>query len=354
MDATESLQVFGSNFTVTYYNGTDYVDTTASYTGNVRELASSVGDLPQGLMCLQYTAPVTNLNLNPSYITVQFMPQYSILNTTQIHTGLFCYTSQSSAAVPPYQTPDWRWIINGNEQVFSGSPVNNQLDTVRVGVDTCFYVNVDYSQQQTFTASSVRVSFVAPVGTDAGKIYFYLAPPYISQDASGTAGIVSGTTTTSSSGSGGGVTSEDLEETNGLLSSLITAVHGLIDGIAGLFIPDEDFLENWVDSMDDLLHDHLGGLYEAIDEITDYFDDFGSVTAANSIHIDACNVPLAGSTLTLGNWDVPLRVQGIPSVLYDALAYIIDFLAVAAFLNMCKRKVTIFLSPDSEVINDDY
>lgn len=350
MDATESLQVFGNTFTVTYYNGVDYVDTTASYTGNTRALQSSVGDLPQDLMCLQYTAPVTNLNLNPSYITVQFMPQYSILNTTQIHTALFCYTSQSSAAVPPYQSPDWRWIINGNEQVFSGTPVNGQLDTVQVGVDSCFYVNVDYSQQSTFNASSVRVSFVAPVGTDAGKIYFYLAPPYISSDATGESGIVSGTTTTSSSGTGGGVTNQDIQQTNGLLSSLINAVDGLIDGILSLFIPDEDFLEDWIEDMQDLLSDHLGGIYQAIEEIADMFDSITGISAATSFHVDACNIPLAGSTLTLGNWDVPLKTTALPQIFYDALALIIDFLVSAAFLNMCKRKLEIFLIPDSEKV----
>lgn len=347
MDTAEALQVFGSSFTVTYYNGSEYVETTASYTNGTRTLQNNVGDYPSGAECLQYTAPVVNLSHNPEYITLDLRPQYSIFNTSQLHTAIMIYCT-SSASVPPYQTPDWRWTVNGNESVFHGVlDNNNNISTVTVASDVCIYVPVSITQQSTFTANSVRVTVIAPVSVYNGNLYFYLAPPYLSNDAFGESGT-GGTTTTTSGSSGGGEV--DLEETNGLLDGILDAISGLGNMILGLFIPSQEFLEDWIDAMKELLEDHLGGIYQAIDEIVDMFDSITGVSASSTIHIDACNIPLAGSTLTLGNWDVPLKTQAIPQIAYDALAYIIDFLVSAAFLNMCKRKLEIFLNPDSEKV----
>ena len=81
MDTNEALQVFGSSFGVTSYNGTEYVTTTATYTNGTRTLQNDVGQYPAGAACLQYTAPVVNLNHNPEYITLDIKPEYSIFNT---------------------------------------------------------------------------------------------------------------------------------------------------------------------------------------------------------------------------------------------------------------------------------
>lgn len=348
MDTSEALQVFGSSFQVTYYNGSDYVSTTATYTNGTRTLQNAVGDYPSGAECLQYTAPVVNLSHNPEYITLDIRPQYSIFNTTQLHTAIMVYCTQN-AAVPPYQTPDWRWTVNGNESIFYGVLDSNDIiDTVYVASDRCIYIPVDLSQQATFQANSVRVTFVAPVSVYNNNLYIYLAPPYLSNDAFGESGTGSQTTTTSSSSSGGGEV--DLEETNGLLDGILDAISGLGNMILGLFIPSQEFLEDWIDAMKEMLEDHLGGIYEAVEEIVDMFDSITGVSATNSFHVDAVNIPLAGTNLTLGNWDVPLKTQAIPQIAYDALAYIIDFLVSAAFLNMCKRKLEIFLNPDSEKV----
>lgn len=354
MSTSESLAVFGNTFVVTYYDGTDYVDTTATYTGSTRTLGDNVGDLPIGLECLQYTAPVSNLNINPQYITVQFLPQYSVNFTSQIHTALFVYTSQTSAAVPPYQSPDWRWIINGNEQIFTGPLINNdsQLDVCRVGVDDCFYVNVDYDSTETFSASSVRVSFVAPVGTDAGKVWLYIAPPYISEDATAENGIVTGTTTAPSGGSG----SVDLDQTNGLLGDIIAGISNLgdniIDGIIGLFVPEERTLEAFENALADLLLDTFGGIES--DMLDTVIVDLLTHGATESITWPAISVP--GTNFSLPAYNVPLKPAAVQNHnFYEALALLVDLICTCWVINLIMHNIKVFLVGEKvvEVEEDD-
>ena len=254
MDTTEALQVFGSTFEITYYNGSDYVSSTATYTGGTRTLQDSVGQYPAGAECLQYTAPVTNLSINPAYITLQINPQYSIFDTTQLHTAIFVY-STSSAACPPYQTPDWRWTISGSESIFYGELDSEyNIKSADVGSDRCFYIPVDFSQQSTFAASSVRCTFCAPVSVYNGYLYFYIAPPYLSSDAFGQNGSTSSVTTVStSSSSGSGGQSVDMTQTNGILSAIQSGINGLaqaiLDGLAYLFVPREGYFDGLINQL---------------------------------------------------------------------------------------------------------
>lgn len=161
------------------------------------------------------------------------------------------------------------------------------------------------------------------------------------------------TTATTTSPSGSDV---DLTETNGLLGRILAALQGIaqsiLDGIKGLFIPDDDFMDGFKDDMSDLLEDHLGGLYEAEQIMVNAFGRFPEVAAKSEIYIPPATLNLAGTAFTVGDWHVPLKVSGIPAVLYDGIAFIIDFLCLAAFLRMCRNKLEIFLNPDSEVVKE--
>lgn len=239
MSTSEALQTFGNTFDVTYYNGSDYVTATATYTGGTRTLATSAGNIPAGVECLQYTAPCTTISSNPTYITLEMHPQYSIFNTTQVHTAVFVY-STTSAAVPPYQSPQWRWYVSGSEMLFEGDlDNNNNLVSATVASDRCFYVNADITSQSTFSASSYKVTFIAPVSTYDNKLYFYIAPPYLSMDAYGSSGIITtGTTSQNQSdmsgiASGIGETVDILEEHTGLLGDIIDFLHYIGECIAG-------------------------------------------------------------------------------------------------------------------------
>lgn len=188
--------------------------------------------------------------------------------------------------------------------------------------------------------------------------YLIVATPYSYGDVSHNSPTTTAppVTTTAPSGSGDINVNVDMTETNGLLDRILAAIQGIaqsiLDGIKGLFIPDDDFMDGFKDNMSDLLENHLGGLYEAEQIMTDAFGRFPEVAAKSEIYIPPVNLTLADTTMKLGDWHVPLKVTGIPAVLYDGIAFIIDFLCLAAFLRMCRNKLEIFLNPDSEVVKE--
>lgn len=196
-------------------------------------------------------------------------------------------------------------------------------------------------------------------------LYFIVICPYIGSSMSGAPPWQTTTATTTTDNSAGTtvIVDVDMTETNSLLDQIKQAILGLVNGITDalkdLFIPDDEFLVDFKEDMlgtdqePGFLEDHLGGLYQAIEAIGRIFDEFPDAVAATTIEIPACQVPLAGETLTLGPYSVPLIVDGMPQIFYDGLKFIIDFLCVAAFLNMCRNKLEIFLNPDSEVVQND-
>lgn len=193
------------------------------------------------------------------------------------------------------------------------------------------------------------------------KIVLLVYCPFVYGSLSNDNPALTTTTTTETSSGGGGTTiiinnSTDLTNTNSLIEqvkqSVINLGTSIINGIKDLFIPDEEFVEDWVDDLKDLLEDHLGGLYQAGEIFTDIFEEFENATASSTIEIPACSIPLAGETLTLGPYLVPLKVSGMPQILYDGIAWITDFLCLWAFLHMCRTKLEIFLVPESEAIKE--
>ncbi len=187
-------------------------------------------------------------------------------------------------------------------------------------------------------------------------LYFVIICPYIGSSMSGQPPF---TTTTSETTTGINVNVDvnvDMTETNGLLDQIKDGISGLaqsiLDGLKNLFIPSDDFLDQFTADMEGLAQDHLGGLYQAEQLLVDMFESFDEVAAKEEIYIPAAHIPLAGSELVLGDWHIPLKVAGLPAILYDGIAFIIDFLALMAFLSMCRTKLEVFLVPESEAIKD--
>lgn len=349
IDCTYYTSSGRQNATFRYY-GTDTFNDLPGYSSVLQDYNADTFTYITNAQFLVYSAELSGVVNDPTQIVVDLEPQYSIFDTSQIHCCIgLAGTNYSTSA---YISASWDWYFAG-DTVHSEAPLNEYGYGLRASShNTLTWYNlvpVNLASQSTTSGYSIRAVF--PVADQ--QCYLIIGCPYVSLGSSGESGIgslSSGSGTTTSSGSSG--SGPDMSETNGLLGGILDWLSGFGDWFIGLFIPDQDFFESWIDAMQQLLEDHLGGLYQAIDLITDYFEDFSSVTATQSIHVDSVQVPLAGETLTLGNWDVPLKTNAIPQIAYDALAYIIDFLATAAFLNMCKRKVEIFLNPDSEVVED--
>lgn len=185
-------------------------------------------------------------------------------------------------------------------------------------------------------------------------LYFIIICPYIGSSMSAQPPF---TTTTAETTTGINVNVDvnvDMSETNGLLDQIKQGISGIaqsiLDGLKNLFIPDGAFLQQFSADMDNLAKGHLGGLYQAEALLVDMFEGFGAVTAKEEIYIPPVSIPLAGENLILGDWHIPLKVAGLPLILYEGIAFIVDFLAIMAFLAMCRNKVEVFLVPESEEI----
>lgn len=371
MTTQEALQVFGNTISAKYsrYQGGEE-DITFTYSGVSQAsgyilVNSSQTDFdPSEFVWLVYASPMTYPDPRPAVIQFDISPTYSIIDTNQIHTAIALTTGNNpSPSAATYQSPQWNWNINGSSVTFENQDEDgNGLMAYFYGYTFStanpFYYNyvpMDFSSQSTISAYSYRATFYGQYAD--GYYWLMLAVPYISQNASGETGIVttsSGTTTTAPAGS-----ATDLTETNGLISSVISAITNLPSTIASairsLFVPEDGFMDDFKDDMQDLLEDHLGGLYQAIDLIEDFISSIINVTPHSTFTVPAVTLPLAGASLQLGNWTLDVHSDAIPAAAYELLKFIIDFLALAAFLNMCRYKLEIFLNPDTEVVKqDDY
>lgn len=355
MTVNESLDIFGSVIPFQYYNGSDYVDSTFNYVNAVTMSSANQADSDLvGCTYLHYVGNVSGYTTDPNYISIDVRPAYSIFDTTQLYSCIALSNANSYyPASPPYSAPQWDWFWSGSNVTLQPSFIPNAMfDDYRY---YSTYVRASFTSQSLTSGYSIRACFYGNTAKN-NQFHLFIMCPYVDSESSGASG--SFTTATSDGSSGGGdvnVTVDvDMEETNGLLGDIAELLGGIVDGIKNLFIPDDVALEEFSDDLSDLLEDHLGGIYEAADLIAGIWDQFENVSASSSIYIPPCNVPLAGSTLTLGDWTVPLKVDGLPQILYSGLAWIIDFIATASFLNMCRKKLEIFLNPDSEVVSNDH
>lgn len=364
----ETLSAYGQTITGRYYNGSEYVDINFLY-----DTVSSIGTVfadseykpdivSTGNQGLLYYATATNVSTNPQFIQFDLHPQFSLLNTSQIH-ACIALSGGGGVSNSVYSPPRWEWNINGLSTVFQsrgGAGVNYPqywpsfyLSGSSSG--GLSYVSADYTSNSPISGYSIRASFYGNAqSSQQGYVYtLFVGCPYVSSDASGQSGTlapVTGTTVSTSSS-----VDIDLTETNSLLGSIRQGIENLansiLNGLKNLFIPSETFMTDWKDDMSDELEDHLGGIYEATDILHDWAAQFRNVQASSEIYVPAVTVPLAGVSWTVGDWHVPLKPSGMPALVYEAFALIVDFLALAAFLNMCHKKLEVVLVPESEKVD---
>lgn len=364
MSVNDAYAFYGSSIDCVYYSTTGYKHVTLVPSSNHYSYSLQLNpeiygeDIPtwlntSNLNYVVYYAVVNDFSNNPSYLGISINPNVNFSDCTALR---FCAASYLGSYTTSSQAYDESFIklYGATELRYTNTPYikDNIFPYMYIlrGNNSRFRVQpvwCDYSSDTLSTVSMMQVGFNG-CHLDGNEIDVYLSCPLVNDTAVPGTGIVTGT----SSPSGG--SSADLTETNGLISSVISAITNLpntiMQGLHNLFIPDDDFMDEFKDDMQDLLEDHLGGLYEAVTLLTDMFDDLPSVTAKQSIYIPACHIPLAGVDFVLGDWTVPLKVSGLPNIFYEGIAFITDFLATMAFLNMCRRKLEIFLNPDSEVI----
>lgn len=217
-----------------------------------------------------------------------------------------------------------------------------------------FSINhVFYNRIRTYNMNSINRQILS---------LYVIAPYKYGNVSASTVDTTTSTTGTTSSDINVNVT-VDNTETNGLLGDIKSLISNIgstiINALRSVFVPSDDFMDEFKefflgDGEDPgFLEDHLGGLYEAIELIDNFIESLLDIEPHSSFHVPAASIPLAGTDFPVGNWDLSVESDAIPQIAYDGLKWLLDFLATAAFLNMCKYKLEIFLNPDTEVVKEE-
>lgn len=359
MTASETLQFIGNSLEVTYYDGTDYQTTTALYQTSFSSALAEVSESPVGFVSasgvpwLVYSFNPTRINTSPNYITVSLNPTYSIFDTEYLYT---CVALSSGANTPSntYTSPSCDWYIGGSVSHFENSSDSSSssgrlayLYDSRSGLNQIYdgrftYVPILHSSASTFSAYCMSCDFN---GNSYGRTlvyYFLVMCPYVSGDASGASGTF---VTGGSSGSDINVSVDvDMSETNGILGRIENILGGLVDGVKGLFIPRQSFLEEWKDDMQDLLYDTFSPVSEAEDTLDDLLtriQQVGEITTdgvVGCVEIPEIRVPHTGrEPLVIPSRLVSLRPNELSGILEQVKSFI-DILATIAVFNMLLDK----------------
>lgn len=363
MTVSDTFALYGDTFPVTYYNGSEYVDTVASnnFSGSTKSGTITIDGVSVPVVFYQVTG-LTSLNTDPSFITAELRPQYSIYDTYYIYQwcGLSSYASISSSV---YSPPSWLYNVGGSDLLYEGSAVNSEY-TVSYNLSSFFgsswsstkmtVIPIDYDGASTTYGYSKRIRFYGNGKSQYNNYVFFISCPYISGDAFGSSGTPAAT---SSNQAGGNVNVTvdvivDMDETNSLLEDIWDGITGLASGIAdaleGLFIPSTQALENFSDSVDGLLQETFGALYDAEDLTHEAWHQLLTGSAVETIYLPAFSFSSEGVNYTLSSGRaVQLKpfggVGGQFSLLYTTLATIIDIVSTILFLNMLRDKFeTIF------------
>lgn len=350
---SETLSLFGNSFEVTYYNGSDYVSTTASY-NSVGTVSSSISEyVHSGLNGLVYTFSVffpggSAVN-NPDYISIDISPYWSVYDTYQIHSVIAAGGWGQTIAVPPFHSPQWRWHIDGAVQTFEGEPVGGvlpNLEFLQQGWPrSAPFVEMSYTSQTAFSCSSIRATFWGSL-SDA-TMFIFVGFPYVSQDSSAATGTIATTTATSQTETTAN-TGNDMNETNGLLGDILDVIAGWLSGVAdvirGLFVPSIEYITDWLARLRLLFINAFGA--STFDEIfSDLLDDIEGVSSGSAV-LHFPDLTFNNSVICYGQ-DVDMASFGsMCSVTFAGSSYSLlqcikmgfNLLATALFVNTFRNK----------------
>ena len=240
------------------------------------------------------------------------------------------------------------------------------------------YFRLNYASQgvsDTYVVRSILYDFSG--GQTISSVYFQHVRPGISGDFMFAIGLpyVYGTLENSSSVTTSAVTGSDinvnvdvdLTETNTILGTISSLLSGLIDGIKGLFVPDQEWLVSWINSVKSTLTEFFTFYPAANSMVEQAFDTILEGSAVESIYFPAIELPdITGQydsiTLYSGGY-VPLLPQSVnftvtegvlgSATFFDYMKYLIDIVATMYVINMVRNKFKAVLVGESVVELDD-
>lgn len=337
MTPSESLEVFGSEIGFSYYNGSDYTDSTFRYNGavtvwGVENSAEFSNDLTAYTYLRYISDTVSGVIYNNNYITVDIAPSYSIFDTQQIHSCIALSTSSPVSTV--YQSPAWDWVISGQSIHAENDVESSSGSGVYAGIELYSvkhtFVPFDWGSQSLFSGYSLRATFNG--NNPSSNVYFLLiACPYISQGAEGS----QGTFTTTSQANINVNVDVDMTETNSLLEDIKDALSGIWSGITGVFVPDQSFVTGWRSDMSDVLCDSFGKYTELDSTLSRVQNAFTQTSGSAVVSFPGVSPPNVGQIISSSQVSaIPPALQG----LLPEIKFAFNVLATMLFVNGMKRK----------------
>ena len=140
----------------------------------------------------------------------------------------------------------------------------------------------------------------------------------------------------------------DMSQTNTILGGISDILSGLVSGIQGLFVPSEEWINQWLQAMKNALLDAFGDIPELQDQLQTAICNLINNSAVQTIHFDGVSPPGVGQIIAPR--DVPLRPSGFES-LYSFIRVAVNLVATIAVVNMLLNKFKAVLV--GEVVIDD-
>lgn len=104
-----------------------------------------------------------------------------------------------------------------------------------------------------------------------------------------------------------------------------------------LFVPSEEKVQEVIDKAEELVDEHLGGVVQAGEAVTQVVGAFTKQTTQETITFPSVTLTFSGVPWTFGGWEVDVIPDGF-EFLFDALALVIDIIATIAFVNSMKTR----------------
>lgn len=367
MTYNDAVAIFGQTITVRYFDGSGYVDASASLVGQdtvIISYADTAADsMYNGAPYIYYELTGITVSSNPDYIQVRTNPSYSILDTDQIHTFI-AVSGGRDIPVSVYNNDRWDW----NFQYFE----NNVYDTDRYGTE---YHSQFRCNQGWFSYVPIDATFNAPTdiycleanfygnSVSNGSLYIAVGIPYVSISASGAAGTLPDSGGGGSSGGDINVnidlseTNEELQTQTGIISSILGWLgdffQDLGDTVISWVVPSENFFENWVEEIKDDIIEHFVPHLPLNGQLENIASDLALALGqggVSSVQFPAISVP--GTEFSIPAYSVPL----VPSGFEDFVEYVkvmIDCLCTVWVFNMVLNRIHALIVGETsvEVIN---
>lgn len=127
---------------------------------------------------------------------------------------------------------------------------------------------------------------------------------------------------------------------NDIKQGLIDLKNDLINGIKSLFVPDEEFMEEYSNKWDELIHTRLGAVAQVSGVLYDFFESILAYSGGeqNTISVPAVTLPLPdNASFTFGGFDVEIVNEKFV-FLQDAVKLLVGILSTFAFIYGLRKR----------------